>query len=84
MENFHIVEEVFSGCLRFRWYAYRADTGADLNAVEIIAFNAWIGEPKLLSFHAGLRSEPAGLLFDFMVESMLDYDWMEGEIVIAN
>jgi hypothetical protein len=83
MENFCIIDEVFSGCVRFRLYGYRTDTGADLHGIELIAFNAWIGEPKLLSFHAGLHSDPARLLFDAMVESILDYDWMEGDFVVS-
>jgi hypothetical protein len=78
-----VLEEQHRGCLRIRLYRFGTDTGPTFG-VEVSAWNGWAGQAKLLAFTGGFTEEAARGVFASVLSEVVDYDWMTGEVVLAD
>lgn len=80
-KEFCCLDEVVKGCVRIRLYVYPTDSGRVAYLLELVAWNAWAGQGKLIVAAGGLDRELAREGFAAAMENVRTYSWMEGELV---
>jgi len=76
------IKESFKENLRIRLYQFRKDDEAVSHMVEVVAWNAWAGQGKIISAVGGIDRDSARELFKKLTTDLSHYDWMQGEIVM--
>ena len=79
-----VLAQYFKGCLRFRLLEYKTTAGETMYAIEIVAWNNWAGQGKILFVRAGLNYDLARAGFKELIGRIRDYDWAEGEYVFEH
>jgi hypothetical protein len=77
-----VIDEALRGCVRIRLHEIVTFDGQKTYGIEVTAWNAWVAQPKLLSFVGGLSRKDARHTFRGLSRHIQDFDWMEGEFVL--
>lgn len=76
------VRERFKGNLRIRVHRYFTNAGSVSHMIEVVAWNSWASQGKLVLATGGLNRALAEALFFEFATSFVRYDWERGGIVL--
>jgi hypothetical protein len=77
-----VMDEVFKGNLRIRIHRMRTIDSSLTCFVEVVAWNEWAGQGKLLYAQGGIDLEDAKELFAFLIATLRGYDWHDNEVLL--
>jgi hypothetical protein len=81
--SFHCLDEAFKGCVRIRLFECEKQDAQTSYALEVVAWNTWAGQPKLILHAGGLSLSAARQGFKAAKQDIEDYSWTTGELVFA-
>ena len=76
------LEECYKNNLRIRLYQFTRNDRSLSHMIDVVAWNAWAVQGKIISAVGGIDLQSAQTLFQSLTTDLSHYDWMEDTIIM--